>query len=196
MPIRNFSDEEARQRDFAWVRVRSRRGRAQQYGHRAAIVLVTGGRHTGKSFLARTIEARLVADGRHAYLLDGGNLRRGLDAASEGDRVRATRWLAAMVRVARFCRYPGVVVSRPILSVWPTSKRQQAIRDACPPGPVIAIHLSKMPEEVPTQLRISCVRPTDFDAATRQILEERKRVGCWLRRSGPTDLSVFNLIGC
>ena len=70
--------EEARRRDFAWVKGEvGIEERAQQYGHRAAIVLVTGGRHTGKSFLAKTLEARLVADGRHAYLLDGENLRRG-----------------------------------------------------------------------------------------------------------------------
>ena len=67
-----FLREEARQRDFAWVKGQvGVEDRAQQYGHRAAIVLVTGGRHSGKSLLAKTIEARLVADGRHAYLLDG-----------------------------------------------------------------------------------------------------------------------------
>ena len=44
------------------------------------MVLFTGGRHTGKSLLARKLEGRLIADGRHAYLLDGENLRRGLDA--------------------------------------------------------------------------------------------------------------------
>ena len=65
-----FLREEARRRDFAWVKGEvGIEERAQQYGHRAAIVLITGGRHTGKSFLAKKLEARLVADGRHAYLL-------------------------------------------------------------------------------------------------------------------------------
>ena len=98
-----FLREEARQRDFAWVKGQvGVEDRAQQYGHRAAIVLVTGGRHTGKSFLARTIEARLVADGRHAYLLDGENLRRGLDAdLSEGERGQATEMARRYGEVAQ-----------------------------------------------------------------------------------------------
>src|ERR1041384_2114014 len=56
--------EEARRRDFAWVKGEvGIEERAQQYGHRAAIVLITGGRHTGKSFLAKRLEARLGAAG-------------------------------------------------------------------------------------------------------------------------------------
>ena len=104
-----FLREEARQRDFAWVKGEvGVEDRAQQYGHRAAIVLVTGGRHTGKSFLAKTIEARLVADGRHAYLLDGGNLRRGLDAdLSEGERGQATEMARRYGEVARLLSILG-----------------------------------------------------------------------------------------
>ena len=53
-----------------------------------AQTLRTPGRHrvvhrfdqTGKTFLARKVESLLVADGRHAYLLDGENLLHGLDA--------------------------------------------------------------------------------------------------------------------
>ena len=107
-----FLREEARQRDFSWVKGQvGVEDRAQQYGHRAAIVLVTGGRHTGKSFLARTIEARLVADGRHAYLLDGENLRRGLDAdLSEGERGQATEMARRYGEVARLLVDTGLIV--------------------------------------------------------------------------------------
>ena len=64
--------EEARQREYAWLTgdVRAE-DRAEQYGHRAAIVLFTGSAQTGKTFLARRVEALLVADSRHAYLLEG-----------------------------------------------------------------------------------------------------------------------------
>src|SRR6059058_3382431 len=73
--------EEARRRDIAWVKGDvGAEDRARYFGHRAALVLITGARHTGKSLLARRLEVRLVADGRHTYLLDAANLRRGLDA--------------------------------------------------------------------------------------------------------------------
>ena len=98
-----FLREEARRRDFAWVKGEvGIEERAQQYGHRAAIVLITGGRHTGKSFLAKRLEARLVADGRHAYLLDGDNLRRGLDAdLLGGERGQTTEMARRYGEVAR-----------------------------------------------------------------------------------------------
>jgi bifunctional enzyme CysN/CysC len=98
-----FLREEARRRDFAWVKGEvGIEERAQQYGHRAAIVLIAGGRHTGKSFLAKKLEARLVADGRHAYLLDGENLRRGLDAdLAEGERGQTMEMARRYGEVAR-----------------------------------------------------------------------------------------------
>ncbi|HEX4968519.1 MAG TPA: GTP-binding protein, partial [Nitrospiraceae bacterium] len=147
-----FLREEARQRDFAWVKGKvGVEDRAQQYGHRAAIVLVTGGRHSGKSFLARTIEARLVADGRHAYLLDGENLRRGLDAdLSEGERGQVAEMARRYGEVARLLVDTGLIVvstTNPFGMAY--VEAAQAIRTLVHPVPVIAIHMSKAPEEVP-----------------------------------------------
>jgi bifunctional enzyme CysN/CysC len=72
--------EEARQRDISWVKGDvGLDERATQYGHRAALVLITGEAPSGTSFLARHLEVRLVGDSRHAYLLAAENLRRGLD---------------------------------------------------------------------------------------------------------------------
>ena len=72
--------EEARQRDISWIKGDvGLDERAAQYGHRAALVLITGEAQSGTSFVARRAEARLVADSRHAYLLAAENLRRGLD---------------------------------------------------------------------------------------------------------------------
>ena len=78
---------EARQRDFAWVQGDvTLADRAKHYGHRAALVLLIGPDTTGKTFLAKKVESMLVAEGRHVYMLDPENLRRGLDAdLQEGD---------------------------------------------------------------------------------------------------------------
>ncbi len=66
-----FLREEARRRDFAWVKGEvTVEDRAQQYGHRAAVVLITGGRYTGKSFLARNAR-RTPRGGRAPCLLIG-----------------------------------------------------------------------------------------------------------------------------
>lgn len=191
-----FLREEARQRDFAWVKgAVGVEGRAQQYGHRAAIVLVTGGRHTGKSFLARTIEARLVADGRHAYLLDGGNLRRGLDAdLSEGERGQATEMARRYGEVARLLVDTGLIVvstTNPFGMAY--AEAAQAIRTLVHPVPVIAIHMSKTPEEVPPNTDIVLSGPADFDAATRRILEELKRRGVLAQAIGAKPTFQYSI---
>jgi bifunctional enzyme CysN/CysC len=191
-----FLREEARQRDFAWVKGKvGVEDRAQQYGHRAAIVLVTGGRHSGKSFLARTIEARLVADGRHAYLLDGENLRRGLDAdLSEGERGQVAEMARRYGEVARLLVDTGLIVvstTNPFGMAY--VEAAQAIRTLVHPVPVIAIHMSKAPEEVPPHTDIALSGPADFDAATRQILEELKRRGVLAQAIGAKPTFQYSI---
>jgi bifunctional enzyme CysN/CysC len=175
-----FLREEARRRDFAWVKGEvTVEDRAQQYGHRAAVVLITGGRHTGKSFLARKLEGRLVADGRHAYLLDGENLRRGLDAdLSEEERGHTTEMVRRYGEVARLLTDTGLIVvstTNPFGLAY--REAAQAIRTLVHPAPVIAVHMSKTEEEPPPNTDVVLFGPTDFDAATARILDELKRRG-------------------
>jgi bifunctional enzyme CysN/CysC len=191
-----FLREEARRRDFAWVKGEvGIEERAQQYGHRAAIVLVTGGRHTGKSFLAKKLEARLVADGRHAYLLDGENLRRGLDAdLSDGERGQTTEMARRYGEVARLLADTGlIVVSTTNPFGMGYGEAAQAIRTLVHPIPVISVHMSKAPEEVPPNTDIVLSGPADFDAATRCILEELKRRGVLAQAIGAKPTFQYSI---
>jgi bifunctional enzyme CysN/CysC len=54
--------------------------RPHRNGHRGAILWLTGLSGAGKSTLAVELERRLFARGYQAFLLDGDNLRRGLNA--------------------------------------------------------------------------------------------------------------------
>ena len=175
-----FLREEARRRDFAWVKGEvGIEERAQQYGHRAAIVLITGGRHTGKSFLAKKLEARLVADGRHAYLLDGENLRRGLDAdLAEGERGQTMEMARRYGEVARLLADTGLIVvstTNPFGMAY--AEAAQAIRTLVHPTPVISIQMSTLSDEASTNADLVFSGPADFDAATKSILDELKRRG-------------------
>lgn len=191
-----FLREEARRRDFAWVKGEvTVEDRAQQYGHRAAVVLITGGRHTGKSFLARKLEGRLVADGRHAYLLDGENLRRGLDAdLSEEERGQSTEMARRYGEVARLLTDTGLIVvstTNPFGLAY--REASQAIRTLVHPAPVIAVHMSRTEEAPPPNTDVVLSGPTDFDAATARILDELKRRGVLAQAIGAKPIFQYSI---
>jgi bifunctional enzyme CysN/CysC len=191
-----FLREEARRRDFAWVKGEvGVEDRARQYGHRAAVVLVTGGRHAGKSLLARKLESRLVADGRHAYLLDGENLRRGLDAdLSEEARGQTAEMARRYGEVARLLIDTGlIVVSTTNPFGLDYREAVQAIRTLVHPAPVIAVHMSKEVEEPPPNTDVVLCGPTDFDAATKQVMEELRRRGVLAQAIGAKPTFQYSI---
>ncbi|HET9732518.1 MAG TPA: adenylyl-sulfate kinase [Acidimicrobiales bacterium] len=80
----------------------SRQQRWDALGCRGATVWFTGLSGSGKSTLAMEVEARLVRTRRIAYVLDGDNLRHGLNADlgfSPEDRTRNVRRVAEVARL-------------------------------------------------------------------------------------------------
>ncbi|MCS6897172.1 MAG: GTP-binding protein [Nitrospira sp.] len=179
--------EEARRRDFAWVKGEvSVEDRAKHYGHRSAVVLFTGGRHAGKSLLARKLEARLIADGRHAYLLDGENLRRGLDAdLNEKEKEQTAEMARRYGEVARLLIDTGLIVvstTNPFGLAY--GEASQAIRTLVHPAPVIAVHVSKAAEEPPPNTDVVLSGPMDLDVAIKQVMDALKQRGVLEETSG------------
>src|SRR5437867_3198064 len=165
---------EARRRDIAWVKGDvGAEDRARNFGHRAALVLITGARHAGKSMLARRLEVQLVADGRHTYLLDAANLRRGLDAdLSEEDTGEIVRRFG---EVARLLMDTGLIVVSTTNAF--DGADHQAIRTLVHPTPVITVHMSKGEEAPPPDTDLAFAGPKDFEAIADQVMEELKRRG-------------------
>jgi bifunctional enzyme CysN/CysC len=90
--------------------------RAAALGHRGATVWLTGLSGSGKSTVAVELEQRLVGDGRPAYILDGDNLRHGLNAdlgCSDDDRAENVRRVG---EVARLLADAGIVAVVPVIS--------------------------------------------------------------------------------
>ncbi len=166
--------EEARRRDIAWVKGDvGIEDRAKHFGHRAALVLITGARHTGKSLLARRLEVRLVADGRHTYLLDAANLRRGLDAdLSEEDTGEIVRRFG---EVARLLMDTGLIVVSTTNAF--AGADHQAIRTLVHPTPLITVHMSKGAEAPPPDTDLAFAGPKDFEAIADRVIEELKARG-------------------
>jgi len=71
--------------------------RAALKGHRGCVVWFTGLSGAGKSTIANLVEQRLNRDGRHTFLLDGDNVRHGLNkdlGFTDADRVENVRRVA------------------------------------------------------------------------------------------------------
>ncbi len=90
--------------------------REQLLGQRAVTVWFTGLSGSGKSSIAQELERRLFAEGRHAYVLDGDNLRFGLNrdlGFAKADRAENIRRAA---EVARLFNDAGSIVLVPVIS--------------------------------------------------------------------------------
>jgi bifunctional enzyme CysN/CysC len=91
-------------------------------GHRPAVVWFTGLSGAGKSTIANLVEKHLHADGIHTYLLDGDNVRHGLNkdlGFSEHDRHENIRRIA---EVSRLMVDAGLVVLTSFISPFRTER--------------------------------------------------------------------------
>ena len=96
--------------------------RSRVTGGEGLVVWFTGLSGSGKSTVAVEVERRLIADGRAAYLLDGDNLRHGLNvdlgfsAADRDENVRRVGEVAALFADA------GVVALVPLVSPYRSAR--------------------------------------------------------------------------
>src|SRR5580698_8031712 len=97
--------------------------RARQKGQRACVLWLTGLSGAGKSTIANRIEKRLAAEGRHTYLLDGDNVRHGLNkdlGFTAQDRVENIRRVA---EVSKLMVDAGLIVLVSFISPFRSERR-------------------------------------------------------------------------
>src|SRR5918997_6012655 len=99
-----MSADAPRSSNVVWQRGElDREQRWAALGHGGATVWMTGLPASGKSTIAAGVEAALLAEGRSAYVLDGDNLRHGLNgdlgfsAEDRAENVRRTGEVAALL---------------------------------------------------------------------------------------------------
>ncbi len=122
--------------------------RAAQKGQRPAVVWFTGLSGAGKSTIANLLERRLHHAGRHTYLLDGDNLRHGLNGDlgfSPADRIENVRRAA---EAAKLMADAGLIVLVSLIS--PFRADRALARGLLPAGQFIEVHVDT-PLEVAEQ---------------------------------------------
>ncbi len=111
--------------------------RAAQKHQRPCVVWLTGLSGAGKSTIANLVERELAAAGAHTYLLDGDNLRHGLNrdlGFTEADRVENIRRAG---EVARLMVDAGLIVLCSFISPFRAERR--AVRELFAPGEFIEV---------------------------------------------------------
>ncbi|MDB5528476.1 MAG: adenylyl-sulfate kinase [Devosia sp.] len=117
----------------------NRQVRGTMKGQQPQVVWFTGLSGSGKSSIANLIEKRLTAEGRHAYILDGDNVRHGLNkdlGFTEAARVENVRRVA---EVARLMADAGLVVLVSFIS--PFAKERQLAREIAGDIPFTEIYV-------------------------------------------------------
>jgi bifunctional enzyme CysN/CysC len=105
----------------------NRQVRAQMKGQEPQIVWFTGLSGSGKSTIANLLEKRLTTEGRHCYILDGDNVRHGLNkdlGFTEAARVENIRRVA---EVAKLMADAGLIVLVSFIS--PFENERQLARE-------------------------------------------------------------------
>ncbi|WP_018639260.1 sulfate adenylyltransferase subunit CysN [Parafrankia elaeagni] len=113
--------------------------RARHKGQRPALLWFTGLSGAGKSTIANLVEKKLHDQGYHTYLLDGDNVRHGLNrdlGFTDADRVENIRRVA---EVAKLMVDAGIIVLASFIS--PFRAERQLARDLLDDGEFLEIHV-------------------------------------------------------
>ena len=113
--------------------------RAGLKGQKPLVLWFTGLSGAGKSTIANLVEQRLFAEGLHSTLLDGDNVRRGLNndlGFTDADRVENIRRVA---EVTRLMTDAGLIVLVSFISPFRAERRMA--RELMAPGEFLEIHV-------------------------------------------------------
>ncbi|MFL6759634.1 sulfate adenylyltransferase subunit CysN [Sphingomonas sp.] len=115
----------------------SRETHATLKGQKPAVLWFTGLSGAGKSTIANLVEQKLVARGRHTFLLDGDNVRHGLNrdlGFTEADRIENIRRVGEL---ARLMADAGLIVMTAFIS--PFRAEREMVRKMIPDGEFIEV---------------------------------------------------------
>jgi len=109
----------AKSKNIFWTEAKiTARSRAMRSGHRGAVIWLTGLSGAGKSTIAQALERELFQRAMHTYVLDGDNIRHGLNSNlgfSPDDRVENIRRVS---EVAKLMADSGTVVITAFISPY------------------------------------------------------------------------------
>ncbi len=134
----NFSLRRAQNVHWQSVDI-TREQHAEMKNQKPAVLWFTGLSGSGKSTIANIVEKKLHRMNRHTFLLDGDNVRHGLNkdlGFTESDRIENIRRVG---EVAKLMADAGLIVITAFIS--PFRAERQMVRDMLPDGEFIEVHV-------------------------------------------------------
>jgi bifunctional enzyme CysN/CysC len=129
-----------RSHNIHWQHVEiDRAAHAAIKGQRPRVLWFTGLSGAGKSTIANLVEKKLHQMGRHTFLLDGDNVRHGLNrdlGFTDADRVENVRRVG---EVAKLMADAGLIVLCAFISPFRAERR--LVRDMLPEGEFVEVHV-------------------------------------------------------
>ncbi len=112
--------------------------RAERHGHRGGVVWFTGLSGAGKSTLAQRVEEELFALGGECYVLDGDNIRHGLNRDLGFSAEDRTENIRRVGEVAALFSHAGLLCLTAFISPYREDRRRA--RAVCPDGAFLEVH--------------------------------------------------------
>ncbi len=116
-----------------------REARASAHGHRGAVLWFTGLSGSGKSTIAHRVESMLVDRGVFAYVLDGDNIRHGLNSDLGFSPEEREENIRRIGEVARIFADAGAVVLSAFIS--PYRRDRDRVRALLGPGEFVEVYV-------------------------------------------------------
>ncbi len=127
--------------DLTWHKHHvARADREHQKNQKSCLLWFTGLSGAGKSTIANALESALFERGQHTYLLDGDNVRHGLNkdlGFSDSDRIENIRRIG---EVAKLFVDAGLMVFSAFISPFRTDRR--LVRELFPEGEFVEVFVS------------------------------------------------------
>ena len=129
-----------KEKNIVWSNTLIRRGQRQiLLKQRGCVIWFTGLSGSGKSTIARALELRLVNDGRFAYVLDGDNIRHGLNHDLDFSPEDRNENIRRIAEVAHLFADAGAIAIAAFIS--PYRRERDQARETAADSPFVEVHV-------------------------------------------------------
>ncbi|MDH4202009.1 MAG: GTP-binding protein [Phycisphaerae bacterium] len=170
--------QQVMQRNLKWTGSSiGREQRWERYNQKAALILITGKRNTGKKTLARAIEQQLFADGKTVYFMGIANVLYGVDADIKKpgpDQTHRPEHLRRLAEVSNILLDAGVILV--VTAIGLTKKELEIIQNVVDSDLIEPIWLGEEPTDIDFAMKIPDLADLDETLGSIKTLLQNKGI--------------------